>query len=56
MLRAGVAPYVEAVLGERYSYAQAMGFLAAAVFLIGVVVISVEPEAHGVTFRKSAAE
>jgi SHS family lactate transporter-like MFS transporter len=55
MLCAGIAPYIEAVLGERYSYAQAMGFLAAAVFLIGAVVISLGPEAHGVTFRKSAA-
>jgi MFS transporter, SHS family, lactate transporter len=55
MLCAGIAPYLEAVLGERYSYAQAMGFLAAAVFVIGAVVISVGPEAHGVTFRKSTA-
>ena len=55
MLCAGIAPYLEAVLGERYSYAQAMGFLAAAVFVIGAVVISVGPEAHGVTFRKNTA-
>ena len=55
MLCAGIAPYLEAVLGERYSYAQAMGVLAVVVFVVGAVVIGFGPEAHGVTFRKSAA-
>ncbi len=47
--------YIEAVLGEHFSYAVAMGGLAAAVFLIGSIVISAGPEAKGVSFAKSAA-
>jgi len=54
MVLAGVAPYIEAVLGEHYSYAQAMGYLAAAALVLGSVVIALGPEAHGVTFRKTA--
>jgi MFS transporter, SHS family, lactate transporter len=53
MLCAGVAPYIESVLGEHYSYAQSMGFLSAAALVIGMIVIGLGPEAHGVTFRKT---
>jgi MFS transporter, SHS family, lactate transporter len=53
MVCAGIAPYVEAVVGEHYTYAQAMGFLGAAALLLGSIVIGLGPEAHGVTFRKS---
>jgi MFS transporter, SHS family, lactate transporter len=46
-------PYVESVLGEYFTYGQAMGFLAASV-MIGVAVVTyLGPEAHGVSFRKS---
>ncbi len=55
MLCAGVAPYIESVLGEHYSYAQSMGFLSAAALLLGMIVIGLGPEAHGVTFRKASS-
>ena len=46
-------PYVESLLGEIFTYGQAMGFLAA-VIMIGVAVVTYfGPEAHGVSFRKS---
>jgi SHS family lactate transporter-like MFS transporter len=41
---------VESVLGEHFSYAQSMGFLAAAVLLVGAIVIRAGPEARGVEF------
>lgn len=53
MLLAGIAPYLEAVLGEHFTYAQAMGGLGAVALVAGMVVIGLGPEAHGITFRKS---
>lgn len=47
--------YVEALLGEHFSYAAAMGGLAAAVFLLGSIIIWAGPEAKGVLFVKNAA-
>jgi SHS family lactate transporter-like MFS transporter len=47
--------YIEALLGEHFSYAASMGGLAAAVFLLGIVVIWAGPEAKGVSFVKNAA-
>jgi MFS transporter, SHS family, lactate transporter len=52
MLLAGVAPYLEALIGEHFTYAQAMGGLAAVAFLAGSLIIGLGPEAHGITFRK----
>ena len=52
MLLAGVAPYLEARIGEHFTYSQAMGGLAAVAFLVGSLIIGLGPEAHGVTFRK----
>ena len=52
MLLAGVAPYLEALLGEHFTYAQAMGGLAAVAFVVGSLIIGLGPEAHGITFRK----
>ena len=46
--------YVEAILGEHFSYAAAMGTFAAVVLLIGAVVIWFGPEAKGVSFSKNA--
>jgi SHS family lactate transporter-like MFS transporter len=45
-------PFVESVLGERFSYTQAMGGLVAAVFIIAFLVTMLGPEAKGVSFRK----
>jgi SHS family lactate transporter-like MFS transporter len=44
--------YVEAVLGEHFSYTQSMGILAATVLLVGAAVIALGPEAHAVKFGK----
>jgi SHS family lactate transporter-like MFS transporter len=55
MLLAGIVPYLEALLGEHFSYAQAMGGLAAGALIAGMIAIGLGPEAHGITFRKSAA-
>jgi SHS family lactate transporter-like MFS transporter len=49
-------PYVEAALGERFTYAQAMGGLVALVFVIAFIVVLFGPEAKGISFRKAKAE
>jgi SHS family lactate transporter-like MFS transporter len=52
MLCAGVVPYLEARLGEHFTYAQSMGGFGAIAFLAGALVIGLGPEAHGIAFRK----
>ncbi|MFI4983007.1 MAG: MFS transporter, partial [Nevskiales bacterium] len=52
VLIASSITYLEAVLGEHFTYAQAMGLLAAAVLLADALVIGLGPEAKGVSFRK----
>jgi MFS transporter, SHS family, lactate transporter len=47
-------PYIESALGEMFTYKQAMGGLMVAVFLGAIVVTWKGPEAHGVSFRKTA--
>jgi SHS family lactate transporter-like MFS transporter len=47
-------PYVEAALGERFTYTQAMGGLVALVFVISFIVVLFGPEAKGVSFRKAS--
>jgi SHS family lactate transporter-like MFS transporter len=49
---ASLFPYLEAIVGEHYSYAWSMGILASIVFAAGAVVIGLGPEAKGVSFRK----
>jgi MFS transporter, SHS family, lactate transporter len=44
--------YIQAVLGEHFSYAVSMGGLAAVVLLGGAIVIWAGPEAKGVSFLK----
>jgi len=53
MLIAGIVPYLEALVGEHFSYAQAMGGFGAAALLAGALIVGFGPEAHGITFRKS---
>ncbi len=53
ILFAASIPYVESVLGERFTYTQAMGGLMAAVFILGAIVIFLGPEAHQISFRKA---
>lgn len=50
MLLASAAPYLEALATRHLTYGQAMGGFAAAVFVVGVVVIAAGPEAHRVSF------
>lgn len=50
VLCASTISYIEPVLGERFSYTQSMGILAAAVLSIGALVIYLGPEAKGVRF------
>jgi MFS transporter, SHS family, lactate transporter len=54
VLGASGIPYMEAVLGEMFSYTQAMGGLVAVVLVGGTIVTWLGPEAHGITFRKQA--
>jgi SHS family lactate transporter-like MFS transporter len=56
VLCASSIPTIEAVLGERFTYKEAMGGLVAAVLVGGFLVVWSGPEAHGVTFRKERAE
>lgn len=50
VLIASSVAYVEAVLAQHFSYALAMGSLAAVVLLVGALVIALGPEAHGKDF------
>jgi len=45
--------YIEAVLGEHFSYTTSMGSLAALVLCIGALVIAAGPEAKGVSFVRT---
>jgi SHS family lactate transporter-like MFS transporter len=47
--------YIEALLGDHFTYAAAMGGLAAAVFIMGAIVVWAGPEAKGVSFLKNPA-
>src|SRR6266516_4042019 len=47
-------PYVEAALGERFTYTQTMGGLVSLVFIVAFIVVLFGPEAKGVSFRKQA--
>jgi SHS family lactate transporter-like MFS transporter len=50
VLCASSISYIEPKLGERFSYTQSMGILAAAALSIGALVIYLGPEAKGVRF------
>jgi MFS transporter, SHS family, lactate transporter len=50
VLIASAAPYIEARMTRHFSYGQAMGMFAAAVFIVGTMVIAAGPEAHRVAF------
>jgi len=53
VLCASSIPFLEARLGEVFTYTQAMGGLVALVLIGGAVVTFFGPEAHGIPFRKS---
>ena len=52
VLCASSIPTIEAVLGERFTYTQAMGGLVTVVFIGAFVVTLLGPEARGISFRK----
>ena len=54
MLVASTAPYVEARATHVFSYGQAMGAVLAVVVIVGVLVISLGPEARHVAFERDA--
>jgi MFS transporter, SHS family, lactate transporter len=54
VLCASSIPTLEAVLGERFTYTQAMGGLVSVVFIGAFFVTLLGPEARGVSFRKHA--
>jgi SHS family lactate transporter-like MFS transporter len=56
VLCASSVVFVEAVLAEHLSYAHSMGILAAAVLLVGALVIARGPESKGVAFGRAPAE
>ena len=55
VLVAAGSPYFEARMAHYMSYGQAMGVFALVVLLLGAVVISFGPEAHGAEFGRSGA-
>jgi SHS family lactate transporter-like MFS transporter len=48
--------YIEALLGEHFNYAAAMGGLAAAIFIFAAIVIGAGPEAKGIAFANTAKD
>ena len=50
VLIASWSAYFEAIMGRHMSYGHAMGIFAAAVLLIGAIVIKLGPEAHHIAF------
>ena len=54
VLCASSIPFLEAWLGEMFTYTQAMGGLVTVVLIGGAMVTFLGPEAHGVSFRRTA--
>jgi MFS transporter, SHS family, lactate transporter len=52
VLCASSIPFLESLLGERFTYRQSMGGLVTAVFVGAILATSLGPEAKGVSFRK----
>jgi SHS family lactate transporter-like MFS transporter len=52
VLIASSISYIEALLGEHFSYATSMGILAAIVLLVGAMIVWLGPEKKGVAFSK----
>jgi MFS transporter, SHS family, lactate transporter len=54
VLIAATAPYIEASLVHRFTYAQVLGTVAAIVMAVAMIVIASGPEAHRVEFGRDA--
>jgi SHS family lactate transporter-like MFS transporter len=55
VLLASSITYLESLLGEHFTYAQAMGALAATAIVGGFIVVAAGPEARGIAFATSDA-
>jgi SHS family lactate transporter-like MFS transporter len=44
--------YIEALVGEHFTYSQAMGIIAGTAFVLSAIMIKIGPENHRVSFRK----
>jgi SHS family lactate transporter-like MFS transporter len=55
VLIASTAPYIEASLTHRFTYAQVLGSVATIVVFVAMIVISAGPEAHRVEFGRGAS-
>ena len=55
VLIAATAPYIEASMSHRFTYAQVMGTFAGFMLLVSTVVIGFGPEAHRVAFGRDTA-
>jgi SHS family lactate transporter-like MFS transporter len=55
VLIASTAPYIEASLAHRFTYAQVLGSVAAIVVFVAMIVIAAGPEAHRVEFGRGAS-
>jgi MFS transporter, SHS family, lactate transporter len=53
VLIAATAPYIEATLSRRFTYAQVMGTFAGIVMLVAIIVIGLGPEAHRIAFGRN---
>jgi SHS family lactate transporter-like MFS transporter len=56
VLCASSISYIEPLLGERFSYTQSMGILAAAVLTLTAIVVAAGPEAKGIHFGKRSLD
>jgi SHS family lactate transporter-like MFS transporter len=52
VLIAATAPYIEATMSRRFTYAQVMGTFAGIVMLLVIIVTSLGPEAHRIAFGR----
>ena len=55
VLIAATAPYIEATLVRRFTFAQVMGTFAGIVMIVGLFVIGFGPEAHRIAFGRSTS-
>jgi SHS family lactate transporter-like MFS transporter len=56
VLIAATAPYIEAVMSRRFTYAEVMGTFAGIVMVVAIFVVALGPEAHRIAFGRSAQE
>jgi SHS family lactate transporter-like MFS transporter len=53
VLIAAIAPFIEATMSRRFTYAQVMGTFAGVVMVVAMIVIGLGPEAHPIAFGRN---